>query len=117
MKSFLADESLSGEILRVLQGRLPGLDIIRVQDTEKYSAKDPELLEWAAAQNRILITQDKRTIPAYAYARLQVGQTFPGIIVVSREISIKQAAEELHLLIVATFDAEWGNQVFWVPLS
>lgn len=45
---FLADENFNGDILKGLLRDLPGVDIVRAQDTEIYQASDPDLLQWAA---------------------------------------------------------------------
>lgn len=54
----LADENLNNHIFRSLLLQRPGLDIVRVQDVGLSGKSDPELLAWAIAKNRTLITQD-----------------------------------------------------------
>ena len=66
----LADENFNGTILRGLIRRLPGLDLIRVQDVGLRNADDPAILEWAAREERILLTHDVATITMYAYERI-----------------------------------------------
>jgi predicted nuclease of predicted toxin-antitoxin system len=79
---FAADENLDGTILTQLRKRFPNLDVVRVQDTPLYQARDPALLEWAAREDRILITHDVRTLIGDAYARVEQGLTMPGVIIV-----------------------------------
>jgi Domain of unknown function (DUF5615) len=57
------DENLDNRILRGLRRFHPELDAIRIQDTEIYEADDPVVLEWCAAEERILVSHDFRTIP------------------------------------------------------
>ena len=47
--------------------RLPELDIVRVQDLGLKNTDDPVILEWAANEERILLTHDVATITMYAY--------------------------------------------------
>ncbi|MEG4913169.1 DUF5615 family PIN-like protein [Microcoleus sp. B13-B4] len=47
--------------------RLPELDIVRVQDVGLIHTDDPDILEWAANEGRILLTPDVATITMYAY--------------------------------------------------
>jgi predicted nuclease of predicted toxin-antitoxin system len=61
---FAADENFNNDIVRGLLRRKPNLDIVRVQDVGLAGADDPTILEWAAREGRILITQDVSTITA-----------------------------------------------------
>ena len=69
MTRFAADENFRSSIVRGLRKRIPEIDIVRVQDTEIYSAEDPMVLEWAAQEGRVLLTHDLRTMPRYARGR------------------------------------------------
>jgi predicted nuclease of predicted toxin-antitoxin system len=52
----LTDEDFNGSILRGLLRRLDRLDIVRVQDVGLLHTDDPTILEWAANEQRILLT-------------------------------------------------------------
>ena len=62
MLRFAADENLNNDILRGLLRRVPNLDIVRVQDAGLAGADDPTVLEWAAQEQRVLLTHDVATI-------------------------------------------------------
>lgn len=49
---------LLADVLRGLRRVEPRLDIVRVQDTAIAQAADPVVLEWAANEDRILLTHD-----------------------------------------------------------
>ena len=70
---FAADENFDNDILRGLFRVLPNLDMVRVQDAGLSGIEDPEVLEWCARENRILLTHDVRTITKFAYDRLEAG--------------------------------------------
>ncbi len=76
---FLLDENFDGSMARAFIAAYPQLDIIRVQDTRE-GIPDNKVLEWAAAEDRILLTHDVNTMPAYAYARIKKGLPMPGVI-------------------------------------
>jgi predicted nuclease of predicted toxin-antitoxin system len=61
-----ADENLNNDIIRGVLRRQPDLDIVRVQDVGLSSADDPVVLEWAAQEERVLLTHDVSTITKYA---------------------------------------------------
>ena len=116
MMRFLADENFNDRILAGLLAALPELDIVRAQDAEVYQSPDPELLEWAAQQGRILLTHDVQTITRYAYERVQAGFPMPGVIEVRIPQGIGAAIDELILLISASAPDEFENQVRYIPL-
>jgi predicted nuclease of predicted toxin-antitoxin system len=58
MLRLLSDENLNGDIVRGLLLRRPDLDLSRVQDVGLEEADDPTILEWAAVNNRIVLTHD-----------------------------------------------------------
>jgi hypothetical protein len=111
---FLADENFNGPMLRGLRERIPELDVVRVQDTEIYEAPDPEVLEWAARENRVLLTHDYRTMPKHAYERVREGLPMPGIIQIHEGAPIGPAIDELQLLIEAGRPDDFDNLVTYV---
>ena len=63
MFRLLADENFRGNIIRGLIRRIPTLDVTRVQDEGLSGADDPSVLEWAADNDRIVLTHDLETMP------------------------------------------------------
>ena len=63
MLRLLADENFNGDIVRALLLRQPDLDIVRVQDVGLAGAGDPDILAWAAANDRIVLTPTVRPYP------------------------------------------------------
>lgn len=112
---FLADENFNNDLLRALVRRLPDLDVVRAQDTIAAGADDPTLLAWAAREGSILLTHDVQKIPRFAYDRVRAGQPMPGVVEVAVSAELGAALEDLLLLIGATRDDEWPDQVKFVP--
>ena len=56
MLRFAADENFNNDIVRGLRRRKPELDIVRVQEAGLSGAVDPDVLEWAAREGRVLLT-------------------------------------------------------------
>jgi hypothetical protein len=63
MLKFASDENLNNNIVRGLLRKKPDLDIVRIQDVGLIGADDPTVLEWAAGENRVLITHDVASRP------------------------------------------------------
>lgn len=94
----------------------PALDIVQVQNVGLSGAADPTVLEWAAQQNRILLTHDISTITYYAYERVAAGKPMPGVFEVSRRVSIGLAVEDILLLAECSEKGEWDGQIHYLPL-
>jgi len=102
--------------LRGLLHRVPDLDSISAYEIEMSEASDPELLAWAAEAGRVLVTHDRRTMPAHPTRGLAAGDDSAGIIVVSRRIPISVAIDELEIAVLCSEPEEWHNLVRHIPL-
>ena len=111
-----ADENLNNDIIRGVLRRQPDLDIVRVQDVGLSSADDPIVLEWAAREERVLLTHDVSTITKYAYERVRAGKPMPGVFEIGRTVPIGRAIEDVLLLAECSLDGEWEGQVRYLPL-
>ena len=116
MLRLLADENFNGDILRGLLLRQPDFDMLRVQDAGLAGADDHDILAWAAENNRIILTHDRTTMADYAYQRIAVGETMPGVFVLNDRSPIGQAIEELLLIVACSEHAEWSGLVVYLPL-
>lgn len=116
MLRLLIDQDFDQDILRGLLRRAPDLDAVTAYEVGKSEAPDPELLAWAAEAERVLVTHDRRTMPAHAARRLAAGDDIAGVIVVSRRIPISTAIEELELVVSCSDQDEWRNLVCHIPL-
>lgn len=113
---FLADENIDSDLVLGLRRRIEEIDIVRVQDVGLRTADDPEVLQWAADDGRILITHDLKTIPGFVGDRLIAGLPMPGVILVPSTLPIAQAIHELEAVAGASDADEWINQIAYLPL-
>lgn len=111
----LTDENFNGAILRGLVRRLPELDIVRVQDVGLIHTDDPDILEWAANERRILLTHDVATITMYAYERVNQGLPMLGVIEVIATASIGKIIDDLELFICCSQPDEYEGQILFIP--
>ena len=116
MLRLAADENFNNAILRGLLRRKPDLDLVRIQDIGLSGENDPDVLEWAAQEGRVLLTHDVTTITRYAYERVSVGKSMPGVFEVSRTLPIGTAIEDILLLAEYSREGEWEGQVRYLPL-
>jgi hypothetical protein len=83
--AYLLDENLRGPMWRAIQHHNAGggepLDALCVGDppAPPLGTPDPELLRWAESQGRILVSQDRHTMPGHFAAHLQSGGRSAGV--------------------------------------
>jgi predicted nuclease of predicted toxin-antitoxin system len=112
----LVDENFNQHIADGLVVRDPSLDLLHVRDVGLASIADPAILEWAAEQDRVLLTHDRQTIPAFAYGRVSAGQPMPGVFLVSDDMSVGQAIDEILLAVHCLSPDECRDIVRFFPM-
>ena len=116
MLRLLADENFNGDIVRALLLRQPVLDIVRVQDVGLAGASDPDVLDWAAANDRIVLTHYRATLPNYAYERLAACERMPGVFILNDRFPVGHAIREILLMVECSEQPEWSDRVVYLPL-
>lgn len=117
MLRFAADENFDRRIVRGLLRRLPNLDLVRSQEADLSGTDDPTVLQWAADQQRVVLTHDVTTMTHYAYERILHGQPMPGIVEVRGDLPIGDAIEDLLLLAEVGKPEDLENQILYIPLK
>jgi predicted nuclease of predicted toxin-antitoxin system len=112
---FQADADLDGRVLRGLRRAAPGVDIRTAADAGLAGLDDSEVLQIAAESGRILVSQDRRTMPGH-FSRYVAGAESPGVILLREAISISAAIEDLALISTASEAEEWIDRLVWIPL-
>ncbi len=72
------DADVNHAIVRGLRRQAPEIDLVLSQDVLPEGTPDPDVLAWAAAENRLLITNDCN---GYHAARPRSGRRFSGDLV------------------------------------
>ena len=113
---FQADADLDGRVLRGLRRVAPEIDVRSAADARLAGVPDIEVLRLAAEQGRVLVSQDRRTMPAHFRQYISSGVKSPGVILLREGISIAAAIEEIVLIWSASDHEEWINRLLWIPL-
>lgn len=116
MIAFLVDQNFNEHILDGLTRRDATLDFTHVRDVGLATAPDPGLLEWAAARGLVLLTHDRKTIPAFAYDRVAAGLPMAGVFLVSDDMPIRQAIDELLIAAHCLSPDECKDIIKYFPL-
>jgi predicted nuclease of predicted toxin-antitoxin system len=117
MLILIADENFNNDIVRGMLRRRPDLDIVRVQDVGLSNEDDRVILEWAAQEDRVLVTHDVTTITNFAYERVRAGKPMPGVIEVDDDLPIGQAINDILLVVECSERGEWEGQIIYIPLQ
>jgi hypothetical protein len=104
MLRLLTDENFNGDIVRGLLLREPRLDLVRVQDIGLSAADDPEVLAWAAENERIVLTHDRATMPDYAYERVAAAEKMAGVFILNDRLPVGEAIDEILLMVAGRME-------------
>ena len=115
MLRLLSDEDVHDEILRGLRRREPALDIVRALDVGLAHTPDPMILEWAASQDRILITGDLNTMVGFAWGRVLSAQPLPGVLALLENRGVGRVIEDILLVALCHAPEEIKDQVLYIP--
>ncbi|MBA3784270.1 MAG: DUF5615 family PIN-like protein [Acidobacteria bacterium] len=116
MLKLVIDQDFDHDILRGVLRRLPELDFVTALEAGLSETEDQQLLLWASANKRILLTHDRKTVPKHFAALLDKGSDLTGVFIVPRRLPIGQAIDGLEMMIVCSEIEEWRNIVKILPL-
>lgn len=112
---FQADNDLHEDILRAVKRLQPAIDFQRAPELNLHTGiNDPEVLRLCAEQGRALVTHDRHTMLGH-FIQFIKQQDSPGVFIISRKLSIGEAAEWLHLYWGASEAEEHQNQIISIP--
>ena len=112
---FQADADFNHKIVLALRRREPAIDFIDAQHGGVIGALDSDVLRISADSGRILVSHDRKTMPAH-FVRFVQGRASPGLIIVEQGLDIAAAVEDLLLIWAATDAEEWRNHIGFLPL-
>lgn len=117
MLRLATDEDVHDDIIRGLRRREPALDVVRVVDVGLGHTPDPLILEWAAGEERVLITGDLNTMVGFAWGRVRSGLPMPGVLALKENVGIGRVIDDI-LLVAQCYTADEMKDwvVLYIPL-
>ena len=112
---FLADYDFNAEIVDGLLRRESSIDIKTGFEAGLQGISDPDVLDKAADEGRVLVTHDHRTMPRH-FAEFIAQRQSPGVFIIPQRIEIAAAIDELLLIWFASDRDEWTNLILYLPL-
>jgi hypothetical protein len=73
------------------------------------------ILSWAEERKRLLVTEDKHTMPVHLDRHLKAGHHVPGILMIRPGASVPALVEFLVLVAYASRAEEWQDRIEYIP--
>ncbi|HUY35409.1 MAG TPA: hypothetical protein VMV69_21880 [Pirellulales bacterium] len=112
---FQADADLNLAIVLAVVRREPAIDFQTAIMAALAFRPDSEVLSLTAAEGRLLVTYDQKTMPDH-FAKFVAKETSSGLLIVPQHLPISVVVDELLLIWGATEHEEWINRICYVPL-
>ena len=115
---YLLDENISRSVRDQLLFHEPALDVICVGDegAPAYGTPDAVILEWIEGSGYILVSRNRRTMPAQLREHLTQGGHIPGMLLLRKRISTGELIAELLLIWHASEPEEYQDHIRYLPL-
>jgi hypothetical protein len=111
---FQADADIDPDIRKGLLRREPSIDFRPAAGTIPDGTLDPEVLQIAADDDRILVSADLRTMSVYFRGFIALRDS-PGVLLIPSSRSIGAAIEGLLFVWLNWTPEDLRNQVRWLP--
>ena len=113
---FQADADFNRHIVKGVRLGEPAIDFQTAEAAGLTGLLDPQVIEKAALDDRILVSHDKRTMIMHFGQFLSTGKDSPGLFIVTQQTALAAAIDDLVLIWHASDPDEWKNRFVYVPL-
>jgi hypothetical protein len=113
----LVDECTNATLLSALRQMEPALDVIQVGDPGAPSrgTLDPDLLIAAEGLGRVLLTNDRSSMPSHLINHYSAGRHTAGVMLIRRGFSLTRYVQEILQYWSTTTADEWIDRTVYVP--
>ena len=114
---FLLDENLPPRLTVAIKRFNSAIDVRRVgdPDTPPLGTLDPEVLRYLELSQRLLVTNNRTSMPQHLSAHWAAGGQIWGLFWLRHKATISSCAEELYTIWATSEAQEWVNVVDWIP--
>lgn len=115
---YLFDENVDPAYPSQIRRRNPDLVLLAVGEltAPAKGTLDPEILIWCEIHNFILVTNNRRSMPVHLTDHLEQNCHIPGIFILNTKLTIGQNIEILLLIYEASFDNEYQDRIYNLPV-
>ena len=111
---FQADADLRVPIITGLRRREPSVDFTTAHEAGLAGLDDRAVLALAAANGRVLVSHDISTMPE-EFSQFIQERISPGVILISQDLSYREAIEGLLRVWSSTEAENWENVLSFLP--
>lgn len=115
---FLLDEHMPKATIAAVHRLEPAIDIVRVggEGAPPLGIKDPPLLLWCEQEQRLLVTNNRKSMPGHSADHLAAGHHHWGVFRThDDEPAIGPLAAAIHLIWGASDADEHRDTLDWMP--
>ncbi len=114
---FLIDENLSPRLKTAVLRLNPTIDILRVGDPNAppLGTLDPDILSYLELSQRILVTDNRTSMPEHLEAYWATGGQIWGLFWIRPSATIGELAQELFTIWETSEAEEWIDILDWIP--
>jgi predicted nuclease of predicted toxin-antitoxin system len=112
---FQADADLKQAIVTGVTRRQANIDFQSANAVGLEGIQDAEVLAITAQDRRVLVTHDRRTMPAEFGQFILSNNSSSGVLIRSQSLPINEAIEAIILIWEASTAEEWMNQIMTFP--
>lgn len=115
---FLLDEHVNQAIQRQLWRLDVSIEVLAVGDSDApgIGTTDPNILVWIEENGYILVTENRRTIPAHLSDHYSKGRHIPGLFWLRPSVGLGEIIEELYLIWLTSTADEFEDRTLYLPL-
>jgi hypothetical protein len=113
----LLDENLTPRLKLAVLRLNPAVDILRIGEpgTLPLGSLDPEVLVYLERSQRLLVTDNRASMPGHLQEHWDSGHHIWGLLWVRPRTPMRMLAQELVLIWETTEAEEWINALGWIP--
>ncbi len=118
LMQYLLDEHMPLAYRTQLLSREPRLTIwkIGMPGAPSLGTLDPELLLWCEANDFVLVTNNRKSMPVHLADHLVAGRHVPGILTVDITRDMARNLDDLLLVALVAIPGEYEDRIIYLPL-
>jgi predicted nuclease of predicted toxin-antitoxin system len=109
--SYFLDENIRTSVSEALA--TSGVERIRIQDSEMFGASDPDILDWTAKRDMVIVSHDRRTLITHFWDYVEATGSHPGLVMIHNRYQKEIGRIAGYLGELQKIDL--GNNVWWYP--
>jgi hypothetical protein len=115
---YLVDENLSARAVATIQRHYPALDVLRVGDAgaPAFGTLDPDLLRWLETHQRVLVTDNRKSMPGHIAVHAQSGHHHCCVFMVRKDAPLRTLADTRYVYWDVTDAEQWIDSTEWLPI-